>query len=161
MTITTNILQNIMTLNIRLYEHTELEQKLNWLHKGMVKTMADSFEVKLADALSEWTDEVDEQVDQVLDDISKEALKMLKEKSPRSDIDEKHYADLWHRKKFKTLTEKSFVLANRHYQLTHLLENGHAKKGGKGRVKSIEHIYPVQEWASEELEKRVKEVLSK
>ena len=42
------------------------------------------------------------------------------------------------------------------YPLAHLLENGHAKRGG-GRTAPIVHIKPVEEWAIEEVQKTIKE----
>lgn len=40
------------------------------------------------------------------------------------------------------------------YQLTHLLEHGHAKTGG-GRVPGKPHIKPAADWAEEQLVKKV------
>ena len=43
---------------------------------------------------------------------------------------------------------------NEHYQLTHLLENGHALVGG-GRARSFPHITPAAEKAQKELTQNI------
>lgn len=44
------------------------------------------------------------------------------------------------------------------YQLAHLLEHGHAKRGG-GRTKAVPHIAPAEEKAAKQLEDDIKRLL--
>ena len=88
-------------------------------------------------ALAEYSDEVADKIDSIVDDIGKELRDELKATSP------KHtgkYKDGWKvtvngRKR----GNKSVVVHNEQYRLTHLLEDGHAKRGG-GRVSAYPHI---------------------
>ena len=44
------------------------------------------------------------------------------------------------------------------YQLAHLLEKGHAKRGG-GRTKAVPHIAPAEESAAKQLESDIKKAI--
>ena len=92
----------------------------------------------------------------VIDEVSKEAVKKLKQDSPKGAKGK--YAKGWTRKvETGRLTVGATVYGKRGtYQLAHLLENGHAKRGG-GRTAPIVHIKPVEEWAISEVEKKIRE----
>lgn len=81
------------------------------------------------------------------------AVKELKSTSPKKTG---RYAKSWRQKKEKESSsgEEITVYAGRH-QLTHLLENGHAKRGG-GRVAGIPHIKPAEQNAIKKLEEGVR-----
>lgn len=115
--------------------------------------------------LSDYVEEVDREVLQVEEKVAKDAIKKLKANSPRNPKNggHKHYADDWKvdnesRKRFAR-----FIIKNKQYQLTHLLENGHdiVSHGRKaGHAKGQPHIKPVEEWANKEVERRIRRELS-
>ena len=71
------------------------------------------------------------------------------------------YAQSWKVKKTRETDDalEVTVYSPTHYRLTHLLEHGHAKRGG-GRVRAIPHIAPAEEKGEkrlmEDIEKAVK-----
>ena len=70
------------------------------------------------------------------------------------------YAKSWAVKKMKESSEKLEVVVHskNRYQLAHLLEYGHALRGG-GRAKAQPHIAPAEEHGIEELEKAIERAL--
>lgn len=97
--------------------------------------------------LNEYVEDIDEIVQESANKIAKEATKETKEKSPvRKGKNGGSYAQGWRVKKDKI--EKSRYIVKIHnktdYQLTHLLEFGHANRDGS-RTKAIPHIRPVEE----------------
>ena len=66
------------------------------------------------------------------------------------------YAKSWTTKRTKESSTRLevTVYSPSRYMLAHLLEHGHAKRGG-GRVKAIPHIAPAEEAAEEELMKDI------
>ena len=79
---------------------------------------------------------------------TKEAVKELKTTSPKKTGD---YAGSW---RSKTEKKTTIYAGNGEYRLTHLLEKGHAKRGG-GRVSAIPHIKKVEQKAVKKLEEEV------
>lgn len=101
----------------------------------------------IARELENYSREVEEKINDATDKISKEAVDELKSTSPKRYGD---YGKSWTRKK----TANGWVVHNKRYRLTHLLEKGHAKRGG-GRVGSQIHIAPVE---SDSITKLVSEI---
>jgi len=62
------------------------------------------------------------------------------------------YAKSWSAKKTKETSDsiEYTVHSRNRYQIAHLLENGHAKRGG-GRVAAIPHIAPAEKVGEEQL----------
>lgn len=114
-----------------------------------------SISVQMNELLDEVDREVQQSARQNIDGVAKEAVQKLRNTSP---VKTGSYAKGWSAKK---QGEMDVVVHNRtDYQLTHLLENGHVirnKKGTYGRTPGIKHIAPVEEWASDELPRRIME----
>jgi hypothetical protein len=116
----------------------------------MVKVATLSNEI--AKQLRQFTNLVEEEVELAKEEVTKEAVSLLKQNSPESTGS---YRKGWRRKK----VGKDIIIHNAtDYQLTHLLENGHVKSGG-GRVPSKVHIRPVEERIVREFEERVERAI--
>lgn len=88
--------------------------------------------------LNEYTDEVVEALEETKVNLAKEGTKRIKQRSPKRTG---KYAKSWSYKKY---SGKTIIYNRKHYQLTHLLEKGHRKRGGKGNVAAIPHIAKVE-----------------
>jgi hypothetical protein len=101
-------------------------------------TDVDDFTKELIKELGRYNKLVKEEFEVVKKDTSKKIVKELKQRSPKQTGD---YQKGWSLKKEKN----GYVIYNRtDYQLTHLLEKGHAKRSG-GRVPAQVHIKPIEE----------------
>ena len=101
----------------------------------------------IMDYLENYKEDIDEDVIETVDEVTKQARDELKQTSPRG---KGHRANPYHRGWSIILSKKTTgvyhkVIWNRtNYQLTHLLEFGHATRNGE-RTRAIPHIRPVEE----------------
>ena len=127
------------------------------MQSGKAAQMAAGIDLEKAvgDILAEYSVDVSKAAEEAITQVAKEATKKLKQSAPRRTG---KYAKGWANKvENDTLTVEAVVYGKTGtYQLAHLLENGHAKRGG-GRTAPIVHIKPVEEWAIAEIEKRIRE----
>lgn len=105
---------------------------------------------------------VDDGMQEVFDEVGKEAVKKLKKTSPVNPKGKQsgRYAKGWTYEKGKKYRGKAVgVVRNKtDPQLTHILEYGHPLvRNGKvvGNVEAREHIRPVAEWVAEEIENKL------
>lgn len=132
------------------------------------KLQIDRMATEIANALTNYNQEVSNTVKGITDEVAAETAKELKKTSPRLTGD---YAKGWRRKKaYETQYEKRNTVFNEdQYQLTHLLEDGHRKvstdrarrRHELGRTPARVHIEPVDSEAKEKLEERITKAVGK
>ena len=123
----------------------------------MAKT--ESVEIQMRKILEEYDERVQEVADKAAEEAAKQAARTLKSTSPKRPGHGK-YARTWTAKR----EGKGWIVHNsKHYQLTHLLENGHVvrnKCGTYGRAPAIKHIEPVEQSGIQDFEERISRGLS-
>lgn len=118
---------------------------------------------QMADAVMEGLLEYAELATDVMKDCVKKAGNTVKKETQvNAPVRSKRYQKSWAVKKQKESSNALEVVVHsrNRYQLTHLLEKGHAKRGG-GRVRAIPHIAPAEEKGIRELEEGIRRGLSK
>lgn len=118
---------------------------------------------QMADAIMEGLLEYAElATDTMKDCVKKAGNTVKKETQANAPVKSERYKKSWAVKQQKetSTTLKVVVHSRNRYQLTHLLEKGHAKRSG-GRVKAIPHIGPAEEKGIRMLEDGIRRGLSK
>lgn len=118
------------------------------------------FTETLNEELKKYTTEVYNAINDAVDEVSENLVKELKKNSPVDKTSKKkHYKNNWKVETTGRMFYKKAVVHNKKYQLTHLLEYGHAKVNG-GRVKAYPHIAPAEQNAIKEFIQKVEEAVS-
>lgn len=119
------------------------------------------FALQMQKILDEYGREASAAIEKSSVGVGAAAANKLKANSPRQKHHYRRYAEGWRWKKDKNGT---VVYNATNWQLTHLLENGHVVINGTGRVgdaPAVKHIEPVEQWANEEFENRVRRELER
>lgn len=122
--------------------------------KGVVQM--DKLAHTIMSNLNEYVGDVAKEVEIAAEKNAKLGVKLLRQSSPQGI--RKRYVKGWRAKK---LENGQWIIHNAtDYQLTHLLEKGHAKVGG-GRTSPQVHIKPVEEYVSEMFEQDIREAIKR
>ena len=124
----------------------------------MANVNIDQLAAEIAKGLAEYSQDVVEKVNVSSEKVGKAAVKKLKQTSPKKTG---KYAKSWAVKTEPEIGQphKRIVHVKApHYRLAHLLEYGHAKKGG-GRVEGKPHIRPAEEMVIQEFMADVEEAI--
>lgn len=122
-----------------------------------MKISSGNLSTAMCKILAQYGDDVTEAVRRLVKRAGTECRDKLKQTSPR---DTGKYAEGWTAGSYTwtALGAEITVYNGKKPGLAHLLENGHAKRGG-GRVNARVHIKPVEEEVSGELEKKIRQAI--
>jgi Bacteriophage protein of unknown function (DUF646). len=122
----------------------------------MASINIDNLAAEITLAVKEYTEDVAEAIEKEADLASQRLVKEIRARSPRRTGE---YAKGWTRKKQGREGEIRYVIYNRKKPwLAHLLEFGHAKRGG-GRVEGRPHIRPTADREIEAFQSRVRAII--
>lgn len=108
--------------------------------------------------LEDWTDDLTDGITEDVLEVAHETADTLCSTSPRRT---RHYANGWAVKQVKASGKIDTVVHNiDRYQLTHLLEKGHATRSG-GRTRAVVHIATAEETAIKELTEKIEKRIGK
>ena len=123
-----------------------------------------NLEASINEVLQEYGEKVYDVLKDAVDEVSDEAVQKLQSVSSFAPGGHPsgEYSKSWKKENVRVgrLAVKRVVHNEEHYRLTHLLEKGHVTRNGTGRTfrptPAYPHIAPVNDWANEELPRRVK-----
>lgn len=117
----------------------------------------DQLAKEVMDGLEEYAELAADVLKKEIQETGKSVKEQISQTAPRRTG---RYAKSWAVKKVSETSNSLEVTVHskNRYMLTHLLENGHAKRGG-GRVAGIPHIAPAEEQGIKELEERIERAL--
>lgn len=124
--------------------------------------MAKSVQDQLQTILDQYAGQLSSTIEKTFNSVGKETKEMVKDLSPKQSG---NYAEGWTMTRTKKGSASKLIggctviIKNaKHYQLTHLLENGHivknqygAPKKGKRRIMGQPHISKAQNWGNDKL----------
>lgn len=120
------------------------------------RVSVDGFSKAILRELSDYGDKTIVEVKRAVDKVTRETIAKIKDNAPQKT---NKYKDGWKSKGGDAKeSEINRVIHNdKRYQIAHLLEKGHARRGGGRSVGAIVHIAP----AEEKIEERLIEELRK
>lgn len=142
-------------------------------HKKRYSVTAENLGQAVGEILSIYSAEVTENTKEAVTEVAEDTVKLLHDTSPRENpsfprvyktvMGTKYYEGWTKEQMFENALERRIAIYNAtDYQLIHLLEWGHQRRGlhfKSGFVPAKPHVMPAYEKAQEELTKAVKEAI--
>ncbi len=119
----------------------------------MKKIAVDELGNAIAKEFEQYVDLTTDEVKKIVKEVAEDVTEEIKSKAP---VDTGAYKRSWVATQTKNTGNAAeyTVHSAKHYRLTHLLEYGHAKRGG-GRTKAQPHIANGEKLAIKELKRKI------
>lgn len=119
-----------------------------------MKTSIDRLSDSIALVLEDCARQANKASDETLDQISKEALKVVKDNAPVSEHGGVYMKGLKRKKTKDSRDELQYTLyaSGKESSLSHLLENGHLTRNGTSTVPAKPHFAKGRDFAAKEIE---------
>ncbi len=125
-------------------------------HKVKIKDLADV----IISGLNDYADLTGDEVKKAVRVTAKSVKEDIRENAPKRTGE---YAESWATKVTEETSQSISITVHSKskYYIAHLLEHGHAKRNGKGRVAAQPHIIPAQKRGEKTLEAEIRKRLKK
>lgn len=125
-------------------------------------TDIDNIADAITDAMQQYTNEVEEAIPNIVDDTTRTLVKEIRSAAPKRTG---KYAKGWTSRKLgeKARSKEGYarlVCNPKRYSVAHLLEHGHAKRGG-GRTAGKPHIGPACDKVLPEMEQKIEKAVKR
>jgi len=110
----------------------------------------------IGQAVKEYTEDVSAAIDKEIDTTANKVLKDVRASAPGTG----NYAKGFTKTNQSDFTGKRYAIWNKkRYRIVHLLEFGHAKRGGVGRVDARPHLRPAYDSHVEQMENNIESII--
>lgn len=115
----------------------------------------------IAESLEDYSEEVKNNIYAMGKNVAENTAGQLQAVSNAYEIHTGKYNRSWDVRDMSGKNYVRFVVHSKkpYYRLTHLLEKGHMKKDGTGRVEAREHIKPICEMAMEDFYNNTQKII--
>lgn len=127
------------------------------------KVKPENLKKVLMEYLEDYVEDIEDDVRETTDEITKQAVEEIRKTSPKGKGTRKQpYHKGWTKQKGKINKGRYTIKIHNktNYQLTHLLEFGHATRNG-GRTEANPHIRPLEEKYKKIYEQRITTVIKR
>ena len=127
----------------------------------MANISIDQLANEIATAVSEYTEDVSTAIAKKTDEVADEVLKEIKTNHSYKDHSKYGYTGGWKKTKQDGQGKTTRIVWNKtNYRLVHLLEFGHANRGG-GRTRAYPHVQPAYEKYGAKLPYHIRRIIER